>query len=324
MGPGTRVFVKPNLTWRTHIPGVTVRPEFLEALTAVLVSRGAVVYIGESDGGYHGFVAEQAFEGHGLYRIAAKYGARLVNLSTVPSEEVTVKVGNRTLRLRLPTLLLRDVDVFITVPVPKVHAMTGVSLAFKNQWGCLPDPMRLRQHHQFAEAIIGINKALRPKLALFDAEYILNKNGPLIGEPMRKGLLIAARDLGAGSLVCCLIMGIDPWSIKHHRLAAREGMFPMNMSEVELNTQVSQFCTERCSLQHTLVNRLALLAFNSRFLTTLLYDSWLADLAHRALYTLRRNRLLAGLFYGNLGPPPIEGSRTPKQRRSLADRLPPA
>ena len=29
IGPSSRVFTKPNLTWRTPTPGVTVRPEFI-------------------------------------------------------------------------------------------------------------------------------------------------------------------------------------------------------------------------------------------------------------------------------------------------------
>jgi len=74
-----------------------------------------------------------------------------------------------------PVLLLREVDVFITLPVAKVHAMTGVSLGFKNQWGCQPTTMRLRNHPQFAHKILLINRLVRPRLALFDGTWFLDR-----------------------------------------------------------------------------------------------------------------------------------------------------
>ncbi len=57
------------------------------------------------------------------------------------------------MRVKLPAALVEACDSFITVPVPKVHVMTNVSLGFKNQWGCLPDVKRLRDHYRFAEIL---------------------------------------------------------------------------------------------------------------------------------------------------------------------------
>ncbi len=45
------------------------------------------------------------------------------------------KVGLKTVQVKLPSLLLHDIDTFITIPVPKVHAMIGVSLGFKKPVG---------------------------------------------------------------------------------------------------------------------------------------------------------------------------------------------
>src|SRR5580704_3740674 len=133
---GSHVFIKPNLTWVSHLPGITSSPAFLSALVELIRERTRNITIGESDGGYNSFKADEAFRGHGLDQLASRYGVKLINLSTLPAEERTGVVAGRAVTVRLPRYLLRDVEVFLTAPVPKIHATTGVSLGLKNQWGC--------------------------------------------------------------------------------------------------------------------------------------------------------------------------------------------
>ena len=305
-----RVFLKPNLTWSRPMPGVTTTPELIEAVVQAIKSHTSHIIIGESDGGYHSFDAEEALESHGLYDIAKRYGVQVINLSDLPSEEASATVGGDRVTVELPSLLLRDVDVFITLPVPKVHVMTRVSLAFKNQWGCIPKTMRLRNHPQFVEKIIAINKLLKPRIAIFDGTYFLDRTGPMIGDPVRMNLLVAANDIGAGSLACCRIMNIDPWKVKHFTLARQEGMFPNSLDEVVLNQPIESFCHHQFRLERTLINWIALAAFNSDALTQLLYDSAFADPIHRVLYAVRKHRLIGRLLYGEIGPPAAGGART--------------
>ena len=305
--PDARVFVKPNLTWPDPTPGVTVTPEFIEAVVAALYTRTRRIVIGESDGGYHSFAAEEAFEKHGLYAIAERYGIKVVNLSRLPSEHREVAVNSRNVTIELPSLLLHDIDVFITLPVPKLHAMTGVSLAFKNQWGCIPNIMRLRNHAQFPEKIVAINKLLKPGIALFDGTYFLDKNGPMIGEPVRMDLLIAANDIGAGSWVCCELMHIDPNRVKHFRVARKEGLFPERFDEIVLNQPIERMRGRPFRLKRNLANWIALAAFNHPWGTKVLYDSVFAAPIHWLLYTVRRNPFIGRLLYGESGPPKVEG-----------------
>ena len=304
-----RIFLKPNLTWRTVTPGVTTRPEFIEACVQVLRERTSQVIIGESDGGYHGFRAEDAFTSHGLYELASRYGVKVVNLTNQESEPVEGVVAGRSVTVQLPKMLLHDVDVFITLPVPKVHAATRVSLAFKNQWGCIPSPMRLHHHAEFAHKVALINRAVRTRIVLFDAKYMLNRGGPMIGEPVLTDLLLAADDPGAASLACRRVMGIDPWSVPQHRIARQEGMMPDNLERCIFNQPLEPFCGRRFHLKRNLMGWVSLAAFHSRMLTRLIYDSAFADISHRVLYSVRRHNLVAKVLYGRLGPPEIEGTR---------------
>ncbi len=243
------IFIKPNLTtYPIYTPGVTTSPEFIEALLGILTQRTQNITIGESDGGRHAWTADDAFRGHNLQEITSKFGARLINLSREPWERAETTIGGKKVEVQLPSLLVHDLDVFITLPVPKFHAMTYVSMAFKNQWGCLPDTMRFRNHPDFDRKIVAVAKLLPTKIAIFDGRYILDNNGPLLGGiPVEKNLVIVSDDFGAGSLACCEIMGV-PWrKARHHLVAHREGMFPSSMAEVRTNQDATDFKTTSLS-----------------------------------------------------------------------------
>jgi uncharacterized protein (DUF362 family) len=288
VAPDARVAIKPNLTYPTYKPGVTTSSAVLEALLRVLTSRTRNVSIVESDGGSNAWPAEEAFAGHGIPDMCRRYGVRAVNLTRYPREEVATRIAGRHVKVVLPRLLTRDTDVFITLPVPKLHMMTEVSLGFKNQWGCLPDVKRLRLHSEFPRMVLAINKILKPMLAIFDGTYFLDRSGPLDGEPVRKDLLIASRDAGAGSLLCCELMGILPGSAPHLRLAIAEGMMPSAMRYLETNVAIERFKDCPFRLHRSWLQWLTLGTFHSRLATIALYDSPLARPAHELLYFFRK------------------------------------
>ena len=285
--PDARVAIKPNLTYPIHKPGVTTSPAFLDGLIRVLSGRTRNITVVESNGGCGAWTADEAFRGHGIPDMCRRYGVRAINLTNYPRENVKTEIAGREVRVELSKLLTRETEVFITLPVPKLHAMTGVSLGFKNQWGCLPDVKRLREHADFARRVLAINKILKPRLAIFDGTWFLDRNGPLEGDPIRRDLLIASNHVGAGSLICCNLMGIDPRSISHLRLAIAEAMVPRTVAEVETNTPIERFDAPRLKLRRSPLQWLTLGVFHSRFATSLLYDSPLAKPVHELLYSLR-------------------------------------
>jgi uncharacterized protein (DUF362 family) len=283
----TRVAIKPNLTYPIHKPGVTTSPAMLEALIRVLGARTRHITIVESDGGCGAWTAEEAFRGHDIFEMCRRHGTRAINFTNYPREQVETEIAGRRVRVELSRFLTRESDVFITVPVPKLHAMTGVSLGFKNQWGCLPDVKRLREHAEFARKVLAINKILKPRLAIFDGTWFLDRSGPLEGDPIRSDLLIASNDVGAGSLGCCALMGIDPRRIAHLRLAMAEGMMPSTIADIVTNAPLPQFEGPRLELQRTMLQWLTLGVFHSRLATIAFYDSPLAKPIHELLYSLR-------------------------------------
>lgn len=284
---GARVAIKPNFTWPVYRQGVTTSPAVIEALVRALTSRTHNINIVEADGGSSAWSADEAFAGHGIPEICRRYGVGQVNLTRYPRDVVETRIAERPVAVELSRLLTRETDIFISLPVPKLHAMTGVSLGFKNQWGCLPDVKRLRHHSDFACKILAINKILQPKLAIFDGTWFLDRGGPLEGDPVHKDLLVAATDVGASSLVCCELMGVNPKSVSHLRLAMDEAMMPSTLDEVTTNAALDSFTETAFRLQRTWRQWLSLAAFHSYYATIVLYDSPLARPAHELLYFLQ-------------------------------------
>ena len=285
--PGDRVFIKPNLTYPFFKPGVTTSPEFMEAAVQVLRDSTSKITFVESDGGAYSWPALTAMEGHKMTELRSRYDVRLLGLSQQPRRLVSTEIDGHRLEIELSAEMLDECDVFITMPVPKVHAMTYLTLAYKNQWGCIPDPKRLRHHHNFDRLILGVNKLLRTQIALFDGTYFLNRTGPMAGDAVPMNLLIASDGIGAGSLVCSELMQIPATKAGHKRLAQRLGMMPSTLQQVTLNTDLEQFRKQPFFLKRTAMHWVSYGMFHSQTLTRILYHSPVAKPAHRILYFFR-------------------------------------
>lgn len=283
---GARVALKPNLTYPYHRPGITTSPAVLAATVRVLRDYTDHLAIVETDGGYGVWTAAQAFAGHGITEIGEQYGVSVVNLIDEPREMISFRSGWHTHQLPLPTRLLHETDLFITMPVPKIHCMTGISLGYKNQWGCVPDIMRLRRHYVFHDAIVAINQALRPAV-LADGTYFLDDNGPMDGKPVPMNLIIAADSAGSFDRYVSELMGV-PWrSVKHLRRAAAAGDLPVDLSSIACNVAPDTARRHTFRLHRTPRNYIALTGFKSRFITWFGYESWFGRVVlHSLLYAI--------------------------------------
>jgi uncharacterized protein (DUF362 family) len=285
-----RIFFKPNLTYPTPKLGVTTRPAFVDAVLRVFKQRTPNLIVGESDGGYRGWPAEMAFESHQLGEICSKHGARLVNLSRLPKVTVPVELSKGKVMLSLPQLLTSEIDLLVTLPVPKIHQVTTMSGAIKNQWGCIPDNMRLVLHPFFYELICKINSVVRTKIALGDGEYFLNRGGPMEGDPVKMGLLIASDDLAAFDIAVCRIMGLNPEKLRHLRAWEREQGSAVR-GHIDFNREPSLFQKEQFYLKRTTRNRVVAWAFDRPWAITLFWNSWFADQFHKVLYAVTGNEV---------------------------------
>jgi uncharacterized protein (DUF362 family) len=286
---GDAVFVKPNLTYPIFRRGVMTNPECVEAVVVALKDYTNQIIVGEADsGGYNPFNIDEVLAKTGIKQLEQKYGIRVCNLSHLPYRSIEFPYKRQTLRVPLPTLLLDETDLLLTIPVPKIHMNTQVSLAIKNQWGCIPEPsMRLRLHPFLEKVVYEVNKHIRASFAVVDGKYGLNRSGPMRGDVVELNWLMVADNIYAAEVACCHLMRIDPRCVYYLRyLATTEKVLP-EMAEIEFNQEWHPFVKEQFYLHRAWTDYPGLWAFRSPLLTYLGYYSPIANVLHKLLYLFR-------------------------------------
>lgn len=284
----SRVFIKPNLTYPSYKPGVMTSPAAVEAAVVALQEYTRHIYLGDSDsGGYNRFSMDEVYRETGIFDFAKKHHVSVVNLSRLETKAIPVNCGREEIALQLPKLLTDEIDLLITMPVPKIHMNTGVSLTFKNQWGCIPEPTdRLRLHPCFKYVVLDVNKAVKARVAIVDGAYGLNRSGPLRGRPVELGWILVTDSIGAGARLACELMQIPLEKVEHLRYARDQGWIP-SLDEIDLNVDFHPYLKERFYLRREWTDYPGLLAFRSRPMAYLAYFSPLAKVLHRLLYLFR-------------------------------------
>lgn len=284
----TAVAVKPNLTFPIFRKGVMTNPDILEAAIIYLKEFTDRITICESDsGGYNRFSMDEVFTRTGISEFAKRYGVRIINMSHSASRPIQIRIGWKTLDVPLPRFLLDETDVFITMPVPKVHSNAIVSLGLKNQWGVIQHPeLRLKLHPRFKEVIYAINKALPKTFVIVDGKYGLTRSGPLRGDAVDLNWILISDDIFTADFVVSEIMGFDWRRIRYLRYAFnREGV--RSVEDVDFNTDFRAFKTIRFDLEREWTDYPGVMTFNSRFLAYIGYESSFAKSLHWLLYRFR-------------------------------------
>lgn len=133
-----------------------------------------------------------------------------------------------------------DADVFINVPVAKVHNATRVTLGMKNLMGCIWD--RQAWHaNALDQCIADYATAIRPDLTILDANRILLTGGPKgPGKTKDVGQVVAGVDPVAIDAYGATLFGLDPGEVGHIRLAHELGAGELDLDKLNIvNTQAT-------------------------------------------------------------------------------------
>lgn len=247
--------------------------------------RISKVIVGESNG--IRYSCDEAFERTGIKKATTTAGGEVLNFSN--DQLIEIKTNGLYLKKIKLSKTLLEADVLITVPVIKTHEMTTLSCALKNQFGCIPDKNRILYHHHLNEVIVDINKVLNPKLVITDGLICMEGNGPIRGPTRKIGCLIASNNVLANDvIVSSKIMGVDPKTIKHLVLAAKEKLGPIDIEQIE-RIGSFDFAHRNFTLPSPdLVSKVMLKTYKSQKITWLLYVSPLFNLMNRFAQLYRK------------------------------------
>jgi uncharacterized protein (DUF362 family) len=147
--------------------------------------------------------------------LAKEKNVELFNLSNDILVDEKVFVNNREMLFKVPKLLLES-DLFINVPKLKIMRTTKITCAMKNVFGCIGLPKKIVYHPFLNEAIVGINRILRPHLTIVDGLVALGRF------PIKLGLIMAGVDAFSVDWIASQIMGYKPSKVEFLKIATKE------------------------------------------------------------------------------------------------------
>ncbi len=208
--PGQKVLLKPNLLAAAPpAEAVTTHPLVVKVLTEMIQERGGKVLIGDSPGNDR---QEEAHRIGGLQRVMMETGAEMLLFKEIKDVKV-----NGFSEIIIPLAAELDcVDLVINVAKLKTHALTGLTAAVKNVYGCVIGNHKRRFHLEhplpldFSRLLINVFLAVKPAFSIIDAVVAMEGTGPRRGKPRQLGLLMASPNAVALDSVAAEITGFRP------------------------------------------------------------------------------------------------------------------
>ena len=214
-----KVVIKPNMCYYwDYSTGQTTDPKFVVATIEVLrekISPEVEISMVESDAS--AMKCKHAFKFLGYEKIAEQYDVKLVNLSEVEAEPVKVEVRSQNFKFMVPQII-KNADLRINAPKMKYMALSKISCALKNIYGCNPYPKKFKYHSKLSETIVALNKVMRFDLCILDGMIVSGS------QVSKLGLVMASRDPVAVDTAAAKIMGVNPKSVEYIALAEKEGI----------------------------------------------------------------------------------------------------
>ncbi|MFT4976996.1 MAG: hypothetical protein ACI8S6_002901, partial [Myxococcota bacterium] len=130
-------------------------------------------------------------------------------------------------------------DFFVNLPKFKAHPWTTVTFSLKNYIGIQDDRHRLIDHdHKLDEKVADLQYAIQPQFIAIDA-ITAGEGRMLTPLPFDMGLVLMGDNQVAFDAVCCHIIGIDPLSVPHIKLAHQRGFGPVSLDQIDIVGGVS-------------------------------------------------------------------------------------
>ncbi|MBN1244227.1 DUF362 domain-containing protein [Candidatus Bathyarchaeota archaeon] len=213
------VIIKPNLNyyWEAST-GNTTDPRVVGALIDYLragYGEDLEIKIAEADA--TAMRTKHVFTMLGYDKLAEAKKVELFNLCSDVVKKEKVHVNGVDLDFDIPQSLV-NADLFINVPTVKTLRVTKITCAMKNLFGCIAVVRKFKYHKNLSEAIVGINKILRPDVTLVDGLVGLGQY------PVKLDLIMAGIDPFSVDWIVAQIIGYNPKTIKFLKLALHENL----------------------------------------------------------------------------------------------------
>jgi|LSQX01.1.fsa_nt_gb uncharacterized protein (DUF362 family) len=232
--PGYKVLIKPNMCapGTDRLSGANTRYEVCKAIADVVRELGANPVIAESSAA--GVDTEKAYKHVGYDKLRDR-GYEVIDLKKAERQDIKFEQGVIIDEMNT-WKLVAEADVIVSVPVMKIHDQTDVTLGIKNLKGLITDKQK-REFHTLGvfDGVVDIIQCIKPQLVVMDGTIGQQGLGPVFGEPVELGLIIASKDIVAGDAVGSAVMGYeDPLEVKVTRIAYERGLGEARLDKIEI------------------------------------------------------------------------------------------
>jgi len=235
------ILIKPNAltskkTWEAQL-AVTTHPEVIRALIRILKEKGHEIVVGDSSGG--GTNTQVVMHKAGFKKLEEEENVPVVSL-TSEAEKVYIENHEKLSDVALAGLALTS-DI-INVPKMKTHALTRVTLAIKNLFGCVVGMEKKRVHgvsntaKSFSQCLVDIYSVLKDNIMMnvLDATIAMEGFGPSDGTPKEMNLIMASKDAVALDSIATMVMGEKSLSVHTTKNAMQRGLGVAKLEEIEI------------------------------------------------------------------------------------------
>ncbi len=234
--PSGRTLLKPNVVASGPLfPHAFTRPEFVEGVLRGLRDRNGgmtELAVGERCG--ITIPTRLSFEGAGYYEMFERVGVKHYHFEEEPQVEIALKHPERLRDYLFTPEPVARADFFVNTPKFKSHPWTTVTFSMKNYIGIQDDRHRLIDHdHKLNEKVRDLQYIIQPQFIAIDA-ITAGEGRMLTPIPFDMGLIIMGDNQVAFDAVCCHIIGVDPLSVPHIRLAYEAGFGPVELDQIRV------------------------------------------------------------------------------------------
>ena len=237
LAPHGRTLIKPNVVASGPMfKDAYTRPEFVEGVIKALRDRGegrmSELAVGERCG--ITIPTRMAFEGADYYPMFKRTGVRHYHFEEVPQVEIPLSHPERLRDYLFTPEPVAKADFFVNCPKFKSHPWTTVTFSLKNYIGIQDDRHRLIDHdHRLDEKIADLQYIVQPEVIVIDA-IEAGEGRMLTPIPRRLDMVLMGDCQVAFDAFCCHIIGVDPRSVDHIRMAHERGFGPIDLDRIDI------------------------------------------------------------------------------------------
>jgi uncharacterized protein (DUF362 family)/NAD-dependent dihydropyrimidine dehydrogenase PreA subunit len=232
---GEKIVLKPNLLSADPPEKcVTTHPSVFRAAAEILQETGVILSFGDSPAMNS---TERAARKAGLLDVAEELGLAPADFKN--GQEALFPDGRQVTRFTLARGVMES-DGLVSLPKFKTHALTTITGAIKNQFGCIPGTLKGEFHvklpfpDSFAAMLVDLNRLIKPRLFIMDAIMAMDGNGPRRGRPFPMGVLLFSTDPVAMDATACRLIGLKPENVTIIKLGGLNGLGNFEADKIDI------------------------------------------------------------------------------------------